>query len=374
MRSVILNEQSFELPHPLNADALGKGQAKTPQALLDFFLKLYTRGKTLTDKARRQAQSTADDVIFIVTRGLVKPGKHICLGMGIKSITGSRSVLDILNRFGHAINYHTAESLETELAATISYRDKATPDGLLQIPGLATSIAWDNYDEITETLSGSNSLHDTAGICYQNVVPLVLDFYQVPENVDIQTDQLPQRQGKRSFAYKLSDIEPYKKNYDIKDIPIPSDVLMSEYKDLTWMACVSMAITPMWSGWNSQITEDKLPQQRVTYMNNPNLSPTRPDVIVETLKISQKVAIECGERYIVVHYDLAIAKPAMQIQFTESPKYDNVFIGPFHIYMAYFAVLGYYLDGSGGPEILTDSGVLAPGSLNGFLAGKHYNR
>ena len=85
-----------------------------------------------------------------------------------------------------------------------------------------------------------------------------------------------------------------------------------------------MAITPMWSGWNSQITEDKLPQQRVTYMDNLNLPPTRLDVIVETLKISQKVAIECGERYIVVHYDLAIAKPAMQIQFTESPKYDNV--------------------------------------------------
>ena len=116
---------------------------------------------------------------------------------------------------------------------------------------------------------------------------------------------------------------------------------MSEYKDLTWMACVSMAITPMWSGWNSQITEDKLPQQRVTYMDNLNLPPTRLDVIVETLKISQKVAIECGERYIVVHYDLAIAKPAMQIQFTESPKYENVFIafGPFHICMAYFAVL-----------------------------------
>ena len=70
-------------------------------------------------------------------------------------------------------------------------------------------------------------------------------------------------------------------------------------------------------------------------MDNLNLPPTRLDVIVETLKISQKVAIECGERYIVivVHYDLAIAKPAMQIQFTESPKYDNVFIsfGPFHI-------------------------------------------
>ena len=66
LRPVILNEQSFELPDPLNADALGKGQAKTPQALLDFFLEFYTGGETLTDKARRQAQSTADMTLFLL--------------------------------------------------------------------------------------------------------------------------------------------------------------------------------------------------------------------------------------------------------------------------------------------------------------------
>ena len=39
---------------------------------------------------------------------------------------------------------HTTESLETEIATTISFRDKAT-----------------------------------AGICYLNVVPLALDFHQI---------------------------------------------------------------------------------------------------------------------------------------------------------------------------------------------------
>ena len=113
-------------------------------------------------------------------------------------------------------------------------------------------------------------------------------------------------------------------------------------------------------------------------MENLNLPPTRLDVVAETLNISQRAANECGERYmyVVVHYDLAITKPAMQIQVTESPKYDNIFISfvPFHICMAYFAVLGHMVDASGGPEVLTESDVLAPGSLNGFLAGKHYNR
>ena len=42
--------------------------------------------------------------------------------------------------------------------------------------------------------------------------------------------------------------------------------------------------------------------------------------------------------------------------------------------MAYFGGLGYVLDSSGGPDILTETEVLAAGSLHGFLTGKHYTR
>ena len=142
------------------------------------------------------------------------------------------------------------------------------------------------------------------------------------------------------------------------------------------MMCLSFTETPMWAGWNSLITEDQIPPQKIAYVDNLNLPPTRIDVIAETLRISQRVAQECDEQYAVVHYDLAVAKPAMQIQQQEDPEYSNVFIcfGPFHIEMVYFGVLGYFLDGSGGPEILTETEVLMPGSMNGFLKGKHYNR
>ena len=58
------------------------------------------------------------------------------------------------------------------------------------------------------------------------------------------------------------------------------------------------------------------------------------------------------------------------------PTYNNVFIcfGPFHIELTYFDALGHFLDCSGGPEILTETGVIAPGSLNGFIRGKHFIR
>lgn len=89
-----------------------------------------------------------------------------------------------------------------------------------------------------------------------------------------------------------------------------------------------------------------------------------------------RVADECGEKYMPVTYDLAIAKPALQIQSSQKPKFDRLFImfGPFHTKSAYFRALGYMLEGSGGDHVLVESGVLALGSLNGFLKGTFYNR
>ena len=42
--------------------------------------------------------------------------------------------------------------------------------------------------------------------------------------------------------------------------------------------------------------------------------------------------------------------------------------------MSFFKALGKYIEYSGGPSMLTETNVLAPGSLNGFLTGKVFNR
>ena len=39
---------------------------------------------------------------------------------------------------------------------------------------------------------------------------------------------------------------------------------------------------PKWVGWNSLLTRDDLPQQKIGYMDNLNLPPTRLDVVAET--------------------------------------------------------------------------------------------
>ena len=131
----------------------------------------------------------------------------------------------------------------------------------------------------------------------------------------------------------------------------------------------------MWVGFMSKYYVDNLPQQDVRYLPNMRQPITGLDVIQETLILTQRCAQECRIPYGVVSYDLNAAKPAMQMQATEKPKYDNVFIMPgvFHVEMAFFKALGKMIEDSGGPTMLIETDVLATGSLNGFLSGKHFN-
>ena len=56
-----------------------------------------------------------------------------------------------MNRFGNSIGYYTAESIETEIASKIVQEGNLLPDMLQPQAGLSTGLAWDNYDELTET-------------------------------------------------------------------------------------------------------------------------------------------------------------------------------------------------------------------------------
>ena len=168
-------------------------------------------------------------------------------------------------------------------------------------------------------------------------------------------------------------------NYELQDVGKRPDNREQGYHiDLAWMIChvLKLRNIPMWVGFNALLHTDNLPEQVNLYMNFFNLPITSLDVIQETLVTTQSCAKEVGQRYGIVTYDLNAAKPAMQMQITDAPKYDDLFTMPelFHIELAFFKAIGKIVEKSGGPEMLTDSGALAPGSSNGFLQGKHFNR
>lgn len=165
LRKQLLAVQRKGLPeNPTLAD-LQEGEASPPDILVKFFTVLYSgqdSTQNCSDQVMRRVRSSCDDALFIVRRGQVKPAKQVALAVAMKSVTGSKKVIQVLNRFGHCINYNSIEELETESAEQLRERQLASPDGT--IVDQPMGVAFDNFDELTHTLSGSDTLHDTMGI------------------------------------------------------------------------------------------------------------------------------------------------------------------------------------------------------------------
>ena len=142
---------------------------------LDLFFRTLLVGITPTFQdaqhvtADRKVTSMASDTIFNVSHGTVKPFKYTTIGLSLASLTGSKLVLQVLNRAGHSINYNEVKGLEIEFAYSVAAEGRDSPDGILLLPGLATSCVWDNNDASVETLDGKATLHSTVGHTYQNI-------------------------------------------------------------------------------------------------------------------------------------------------------------------------------------------------------------
>ena len=85
--------------------------------------------------------------------------------------------------------------------------------------------------------------------------------------------------------------------------------------DLLWLMIVNLSSIEiaMWIGWNTLAKPSSL-KQRLCYMKHIQLPPTRTDVVKKTMKRSKLVAKNCNQQYVIVTYDLAIAKVAKQLQ------------------------------------------------------------
>lgn len=86
------------------------------------------------------------------------------MGLSLKSLIDSKKILTVLNWIGHSLNYHVVEEIEIEIAYAVLDWQLNCPAGT--VPGVQYGLAFDNYDELTQRLSGSDTLRDTMGILY----------------------------------------------------------------------------------------------------------------------------------------------------------------------------------------------------------------
>jgi hypothetical protein len=113
----------------------------------------------MSKNVERLAKSLSEDLIYVVTNGNMKTSKHINLGLAMKSLTNSRKIINILNKYGHCCSYTTLEELETEAIFAATLRLNICPEGIIPTNNLSTGLAYNNFDRFVDTATGKDTLH-----------------------------------------------------------------------------------------------------------------------------------------------------------------------------------------------------------------------
>ena len=167
LRNDIFAVQGKQICESVTVDNIMEGEAIPPDLVKSFFKMLYTGNLTtseeLSSRKSRLIDSSAADAVFCCSTGKLIPGKHLSLEFALKSMTGSKKVLTLMNRYGHCASSETVRRVDISLESTLNNSDSFIPDGIESKPNLSTGTAWDNFDINLETPSGAGTIHHTDG-------------------------------------------------------------------------------------------------------------------------------------------------------------------------------------------------------------------
>ena len=82
-------------------------------SLIETLLTATTGRASRSKKTTHLARSISQDIVFIYYQGNVLQPKHLLLGLSLHNLTGSRKIINIVNKIGHCINYNTVCDNET---------------------------------------------------------------------------------------------------------------------------------------------------------------------------------------------------------------------------------------------------------------------
>ena len=96
------------------------GEVELPDFLKEVFITLYG-GILSSSSACKECfvDLSASDVMHTCSGGMFFPGKHLSLGLTIKSITGSKNAVILLNNFGLCVSNEKIICIDIEIESVI---------------------------------------------------------------------------------------------------------------------------------------------------------------------------------------------------------------------------------------------------------------
>ena len=336
----------------------------------------------LPEKASCKIVSLCQDLVYAAGKGKVLTHKSLALGMTVRQLTGSTSLIKILHGLGHCVSSDTIYKHDSALTlATTQHNDEVC------IPRNITSnkftcLVWDNNDFQEETVTGKGTTHVTNGIIIQRsshdsymrrkkMVPKHVRSVVVPP-VEI-LPYFNKRKGEPSIANQYPNVQ-----IPFKDAALSQEQIVSRKIDLMYLLCKQLSasvngddaksILPCWTGFNTHISKGSTkPLSVVGYLPIIDAPVTELSTVFTLLKKSMRIAEKLSLPEIVLVFDEAVYAKAQMIRWTNQEMMSKIAIrlGAFHTIMSFC---------SGISRIFKDAGLKVILSLSNLLHAAHIKK
>lgn len=338
--------------------------------------------KVQQSTTHRKLLSISQDIISLASKGRKLMPKHMSLAMAIRHLSGSAQLIGLLNGFGHTVSNSVVLNHDTALAENEMMRGEDALPSTMQ-PERPTTIVWDNNDFREETASGHGTTHNTNGIVIQENT----NDERSPTLVSLPSAKRTRKRSVQSPAVNLATFYGGKKQGPkpfASEIPLEQSAYLPLMKhpeklDLAYHVTKFKVegVLPSWTGFNQLLSQTEVPQKSVVgYLPVIDGSPTEMNTVLTILQRSVEIADKLNLETVVLVMDQAIYSKAQMIRWGNAQFMERLVIrlGAFHTAMSFLACLGKRFRDAGLQDILIESEIVATGSVNGVLTGKHYNR
>eukprot|EP00794_Sanderia_malayensis_P021054 gene21054-23110_t len=367
---------------PPSEDDLLSSETELPFNLVTFLKALLSEGGNITGRKKKRIESIGKDIIYCVKNGRDRTDKHVLLSLCVKRKTGSKEIVNWLNKLGHCISYDEVRYLETTLAVQqTKYKALKTFVPAVIQPERFLTFVWDNNDINPETLTGIN-MHCTNGIMVQ---------LAQPEDEIVHQPVSPVTKKARSYRALQTDLDPVCNNKRVNPDSIPYQMqpiqeceIISKYTDFLWSLLKQQAAAqelhysiPNWTGFNALISEEIPTFHRIPYLPAIDALPTKLEIVLELLQQSKIKAELLGLQETDIVLDQAVYAKAFEL--LQMPRHQSLKdfvvlrLGAFHTTCTFLAIIGKRFGDAGLRDIIVEADLLGQSSVEEALNGKHYN-
>ena len=306
--------------------------------------------------------------------------------------------INIINKYGHGLSYDLLEEIETEFALNVineqTENHVVIPTELREgesSSSVALMIA-DNIDNLECTISGSGTSQRVNSI-------LVLEKMQEDNGDNVQDKDFEPPSKKKCKRSLPSDtvtreIPEYYggKRVGQGELPHVQNLgISSSYDDkakllrmhyLVWLEVRKLKthpslLVPGWTGLNIKVRGNVVVvESTIGYLDTLDSPAADLKTAYEVLSRGCEIRDRLQLKAVACVFDQAFYAKAMEVYWKHKTLFDGVVVmmGGFHLLMMLLGVIGSRFGDAGIRELAVQSDVVAEGSIDKVISGKHYNR